>query len=1034
MVKLYTTDSYFEIFTSLNSLLEKSAKEMASRNVVFSEAKVSLMIERNLVSKVGGSFNTDVYSFGKFLHVKKPIGKLLSKEGSAMAIKRILSQVKLNCFRLSAQSLAPSLFDLIIQLKSAGISPRDLDTEQKELPSVLKGKLDDVKKVFEEYENFIKDNGYDDQSSLLSYLPEIIRNDPEIKTADVYLVGYASFTAQAKAIVNALIDSAKSVTAIVCEGENEQVFVNETAAFIRNVCAAKRIPLSEKKVISKYTEEGRFIVDNAFLPHANKKQVAIDGENVYFLEAKNPIAEIERVAQVIKKAVASGKYRYRDVTIAVNDIAEYRDLIKAAFSPLGIPYYLDQKKKAGNHPLVNLICQFLDAKRKNFERSAVLAFLKNPFYGQDKRLFDEFEEYLYKYNINYGKITQPFTFGAAENDLEKLEAVRVDLINALSCKDVRKMLELLSVKEKVEALTVQLKDLSENEEAAVNEQIYDAATRILDEMDLLLDDQNLSVNEYKSVFMGGVSALELSIIPQYNDAVFVGGYKEVALAKAKMLFAVGLTSAVPAIKQDVAILSDGDLTALEQVKVLIEPKISVVNHRARENAALALAAFSDRLYLSYPVYSIEGGKNTRSEIIDVLEKSMSFGQFPAYDGYVTESQGIRTFANQMGRFSEGDLNDVTDAWSFYKATESQLAKNVIESSNAELKVKLNSNRPLVSGQTSPTTIEDFYRCPYKSFLSHGLKLRPRQEERVDAISVGNVMHDVFRLYAKGLKDVFDEQSSEKVFFNAASEVLEKEEYKRFLSDPAMKATMDRVLSESKKYCYKTYLTLKKSKFIVKDVEEAFGDGKKYPAISLNGGKMRLKGKIDRIDESDNYYRIIDYKTGKADCSDKSLFSGLKLQLYLYAAAVESAFSGKQPAGLYYLPVSDKFEREDKPIPPMAVGKTLDQEQALFAQDENFFVNAQSDFAPTTLDKQGNLRGASSIDAIGDCVEYAKKISELAAKRMFEGVIVPSPAEGTCEYCGFKGLCPFDKVVERKVGEVDESVIEKSLGGKEDGRE
>ena len=189
---------------------EKSVNDLDSKNVIFSEAKISLMIERGIAKKFGGSFNTDVYSFGKFLHENKKIDKLLSKEGSAMAIKRILSGVSLNTLKASASMLAPSLFELIIQLKSAGVTPEVLANPNLPKDSALKGKIEDIYNVFSEYEKFIKEENYDDQSSLLDYLPDIIRESEEIKNSDVYLVGFTSFTSQARSIVKALVESAKS--------------------------------------------------------------------------------------------------------------------------------------------------------------------------------------------------------------------------------------------------------------------------------------------------------------------------------------------------------------------------------------------------------------------------------------------------------------------------------------------------------------------------------------------------------------------------------------------------------------------------------------------------------------------------------------------------------------------------------------------------------------------------------------------------------------------------------------------------------
>ncbi len=1032
MIKLYTTDSYFNIFTILNSLLEKSVNGLDNKNVVFSEAKISLMIERSIASKFGGSFNTDVYSFGKYLSVKHHSEKVLSKEGSAMVIKRLLSEINLNCFRASKTNLAPSLFDLIIQLKSAGVTPDMLESANLDSHSVLKEKLSDITRVFSCYEEFIKNNGYDDQSSLLSYLPEIIEKDEDIKNTDVYLVGYTGFTAQARSIVKALVKSAKSVTFILTEGKNEQVFVNETASFVRILASQLGERILEKFVQSDYSLEGKELVDCLFLPkYYSKDFTAGKTDRISLLEAKNPLEEIERVAETIKSSVMKGENRYKDFTIAVSNVEEYSDYVKKVFNILEIPYYLDEKKNAKGQPLVSLIISYVDVFRKNFERKALISFMKNPFYSQDKSLIDSFENYLIKNNVNFANLKKPFNTNQSE-ELIQMENLRKEVLGVFSRFDVEKMLSSLSVKEKTEELSLRLKEMGEVEESAINSQVYQAVIDILEQMKKILGQTSLSLTEFKNVFLSGISALELSIIPQYNDAVFVGGYKEVALAKSKNLFLVGLTSSVPEIRQDVALLSDGDIDALEQVKVLIEPKISIINRRARENFVLALGAFSNHLYLSYPLRTVDGSVNQKTEILSTVTKRFTLCGFESKNGYLTKKQGLNTFASDLGAFVDGSKDDIIDAYSFYQAEGKELSSKVVEFANSEIKSTLSIGKALISGQVSPTTIEDYFHCPYKAFLSHSIRLKRREEDKVDALSVGNLMHDVFKEYADRVNVVEDEESSDALFLEVLEKVIKEEKYAKYLEDCATKATVDRVVLESKKYCYKIFASLKNSDFKVSKTEASFGDRPtdQFKAISLNDGKIKLCGKIDRVDESDNYYRVVDYKTGKAECTDKLLFSGLKLQLFLYAAAVEASFGEdkKKLAGIYYLPVSDKFNAIDKKIEPMTVGKTLGEDQALLEQDKEFFVKGSSEFYSATIDKKGKTTSVVDEKVLKDYIEYAKRISEKAAERIDQGVIVPSPIEGACEYCEFKVLCPFDKVTERKINSVEEQTIIESVGG------
>ena len=165
--RLILTDSYFNVFGILNNLLEGKTQGLTNfKNLVFCEEKISLMAERFIVSKAESTFNTDVYSFGNYLRKKRCYPKTLSKEGSAMAIRKILSQVSLNCFKGNKAGLAPELYELIIQLKSAKISVEEVKNSASQCFGVLKSKLADVYTVYSEYEKFLTTSGYLDQSEL----------------------------------------------------------------------------------------------------------------------------------------------------------------------------------------------------------------------------------------------------------------------------------------------------------------------------------------------------------------------------------------------------------------------------------------------------------------------------------------------------------------------------------------------------------------------------------------------------------------------------------------------------------------------------------------------------------------------------------------------------------------------------------------------------------------------------------------------------------------------------------------------------
>ena len=572
-------------------------------------------------------------------------------------------------------------------------------------------------------------------------------------------------------------------------------------------------------------------------------------------------------------------------------------------------------------------------------------------------------------------------------------------------------------------------ELNQAEEAAVNQQIYEAVLSLLTQIQTLLSGVELSWTEYKNVFVSGVSAMELSIIPQYNDAVFVGGFKEIALYPAKYLFVPGLTTSVPNVKDDVALLADSDIDLLADIKVMIEPKIKVVNHRVKEAVALGVSAFTEKLFVSYPLTSDLNAKNVKGEVYSFITQKFITNEYPEKFGYLTDKQSKLSFAKDCSDFYENLTNDLTEASSYYyiKNHDEKLFDLAMQSSK-EQKIKLEENeRAVISSVISPTTIEDYHKCPYMSFLSHGLGLRREEDGKVDALSYGNVMHEIFALYVKKIEKVTDLISSEKLFDSISAFVLQKDEYKRLLKDEANASGIARALAECKKFCNKTYKAFCNSEFktLDKDVEVGFGDGKTYPAISLLNGKVKMVGKIDRVDTCGEYCRVIDYKTGSVDVEGNKLFAGLKLQLYLYAWAIKD----KKIAGMYYLPVNDAFKSKDKKQTSLVVGKTLNDNSVILKQQKKV-IDGEDVFLPISQKEDGQWTGASSEENINAMVKYAVKVSEKATEQMVNGVIVASPYEGACEYCPYLALCGREIENGRKVRTISETTIRQAVEGDE----
>ena len=1010
--KLIVTNSYFQIFQILKDAVKEKQKGLTEKNLIFCEDKVSLMAERTICANGGGSFNTDVYSFGKFLHKKKSFGTTLTKEGSAMAIKRILSNVSLQRFSKSRTMLAPALYDLIMQLKSASVTPQDVLAAQSQADGLLKNKLEDIYNVYTAYESYLKEKEYSDQSTNLACLSDVILNDEEVACSNVFIVGYRSWTRQAKDAITALVKKAKTVTAILTGGENESLFLNETVGIFKSICKNEGVTLSESVVASDYSKEAQILTDNIFVPSSYYKE-QMETENIYLNVSPSCFLELERVAQTIKKIVIEGKCRYNQITVAIPQNEEYKTAVKQAFSKLEIPYFLDERKAPKGHPLITLILAYLEAMRKNLDRDAFLLFMKNPLITEDKEFADGLENYLIKYNINHQNLTKPFVFGGDEERAKYYQHCQ-NYLPYFTKADIRGMLKGIKAEEKLKKYSSMLQGCGETVLSEVNDKMFETVAGLLGQMDMLLGDVEISLTELKQIFLSGINTLEISVIPQNNDAVFVGAYKEVALAKAKYLFATGLDSQVPLSTSDVALLSDGDLTALENLNLLIEPKIRIVNDRERESTALAISAFTDKLMLSY-----SGGKGVcPSEIINYVQKLFNVKPLNFKNEYLTEKQGVLTFAKAVGEFAEGSLADFSMPSAFYKASSEQTKNKIdklLSDANKEVKIRLEGeDRSVIESNVSPTTIETYYACPYKAFLSKAVNLQERETGESKANNFGLFIHDVLEKYVDRIKEVTDKESSDKLVDELSQELKNSAEYAHVLTDVREANNIERLIVETKKYAYRLFTHLQKSQFAPIILEKWLP---KERAVKLCDGKVRLSGRVDRVDGYGDYIRVIDYKTS-AEVSDNvgDLFTGRKLQLYLYA----SAFPDKKLAGAYYFKLDNEYKKDGDKEKDMVYGSTLNDEAVMLAQNSD---GKAGDFFPLS---RGEIKGKLSENQIEAYKKYAVAVTNKAAEQMMDGVIVASPYENACEYCQYSGICVFHRQEERKTLKVTTDTIEKAI--------
>ena len=124
---IFTSKTYFDCIDSAASYAASFGVSLTEKIILFCEDKLTLSLENALVEKAGGAFGAEVLSFGRYAGKVNPEKKSLSKEGSAMVVKKILANKHGELKALGALKASPSLAnktaELIAQLKSAKVTP-----------------------------------------------------------------------------------------------------------------------------------------------------------------------------------------------------------------------------------------------------------------------------------------------------------------------------------------------------------------------------------------------------------------------------------------------------------------------------------------------------------------------------------------------------------------------------------------------------------------------------------------------------------------------------------------------------------------------------------------------------------------------------------------------------------------------------------------------------------------------------------------------------------------------------------------------
>lgn len=998
--------------------LAKEAAENEARahnTLIFCEDRLTLLAERAVLKGTGGTFHAEVTTFKRFLSGTQ---RTLSKEGSVTVLSALLEKHEgsLSCFKKGA---AQAVYETIAQLAASRVDAELLKKSAEETEGMLRLKLLDLSFLLEKYNEFLSERNLLDENGYLALLPEKIASGALADT-DVFFFCFPSFTGQAREALRAAFAGARSVTGVFLAGR-ENFYTNEAARIFRAV-ASEFGGAEVSQLPSSLTGEAAELKSVLFSPDA--WGAPAPSKQITRFSCADETAEADTVAALIKKYVAEGK-RYQDLAVLVGGEEDFL-AVERAFAAHRIPYYADKKRPYSRHPFCRFVFSVLEAAADGVLPEEADDIASSVYFGKG----DNYRNYLLKYGGYRGACKREIKEDLDGEAREELVLCRARMLAILSCfrakakaanytEGIRKLWEIVEG----ERVTLELSEGLSKDEAEFLR--IDRLEEFLKETESLVGGESFTAREFCSLLKNGLEALTVSVFPQCADAVFVGDITESKIYRSPVLFCMGLTDALPRVSQDTAVISDGEIDKLKTLGAEITPAIAQVNARAREALALNLCAFTEALYLGCPLQR-GGAETTPSELFSYAEQAFLFQPLPDLFPYNCSEYGpalLNYFA--MKGAVEGTPADATTLIERYSSLREILLKGghgwVAVDPDA---LALDAVKPSVpeagelyfKGEISPTLLENYFECPYKSFALRALHVAEREERGVlDAADAGTFVHTVLERTARRFNE-----------FGGAEECLEsaRAEAEALIHSPQFSSLADtaagayagaRLIEEAAAVTAEAYRQLTGSMFRVREAEKE---------VRLEA--LRLRGKADRVDAADALVRVIDYKTGHIDDSPTAYYTGRKLQLELY---LNACAEGGVAAGAFYFPASSDFTRADE-----AEGRF--RMRGFFCSDPEILTSMdparEEGKKSAYFEGGGRTEKGMPRETFEDFLTYSVLVSDRAEGEMRGGNVTPSPYDGACERCKLKGMCGFVGVPRKepaaKCGEIAKIVRDAEEGG------
>lgn len=1005
------------------------------------------------------------------------------------------------------------IIGVLTEFKRHKITPqilRDLK-ENVDESSLLVDKLSDVEAIYSRFQDKLN-QGYFDPEDNLTILKEKIENSGFLKGSEVWIDEFNGFTPQQYDIIGKLLKVCINVNITIPYGGYEVVDKNdETNPYYPIYTTEEKLtklaqdygyyPKNNLHLgighRFKESEELAFLEKNYFNNRGQSFEKTT--EDIRIFKAQNPYGEMEYVAKEILKLVREKNFRYRDIIVISRDLENYKDIARVIFEEYEIPFFIDDKEDIASNPLVVYITSLLNIFSKGFRDNSIINYFKSGFANLSTEEVDLLENYVLEYGIKTRKkwIDENNEYWRDTPRYENIVEIKNKGINPIIklekelkgkrsikdiCSSIYKFLVDNRVYESVNEYIEKFK--RDNNLLLVDEysSIWNMFIELLDEFVNILGEDVVTVEEFNSILSMGISHNKMGLIPTSMDQVVIGSAERIKAQEVKVAIVVGVNDGVlPRITGDEGLFNDNDRIVFKNNNISVADNSFELAFGEQYLIYNLLSIASNLLYVTYPIADLEGKTKRYSMVIprlkalfpdisedtDILRDEIGETE----TSIVGKTPTFNRLIKKLHQYIEKD--EITELWKdiyryyheepeykekLYKVIGGFTYKNHVEAIDKE------KIRQLYGRGLSVSKIEAYANCSFGYFVKYGLRAKERKIYTFAPLDFGNIIHEGLEKFSKVVEKekvkwgTLDKEFCDRVLNDIILELKNSEEHRILKSSKRYEYIATRV----KRILYRMVLIIneqmERGTFEPLGYEISFGFDKDdyYPPIPITlstGEVVKLQGKIDRVDKTTidgvNYYRVVDYKTGRIDLDINDVYNGLKIQLLTYLDAIltlEQEHMSKEPiiskgegktmpGAMVYLSVDDPImdgskkltmeNLEEEVLKALKMkGIIIKDLKVVKEMDKTIENGGTSSIIPVSLNKPKKGESEAEFSKSNSSVityegfnvlraHMKDKVREIC-EDMLEGIIEVTPCKNGksyyCEFCDFSSICQFDETM------------------------